>query len=324
MGRIVNTPATVGALMNGKFGCLTLWAILCGIVSPCAQSSTVTYIYSNPQGTPLMESDSNGNVSAPVDYRPYGSVAVGDIPRGPGYTGHVNDADTGLVYMQARYYDPSTARFLSIDSKSVDAGSIFSFNRFAYARNNTLSYIDPDGRDALWVNGADGRSHLVIPVHFVGAAATKENIGAIVHAASRLQVLSNAFTVKVVATSTPVEGVLNTLDLSSGKDFKSYPLAGEGVNAVGGNTGHIDSSSANWIRAALHDTLHFAGLTDGYRDTGKPGEARTTVILNGYTQDDIMAERSGNNVSPQELERARSNATTKQCQQGADGKMTCN
>ena len=35
---------------------------------------------------------------------------------GPGYTGHVTDAATGLVYMQQRYYDPMIGqRLLSVD-----------------------------------------------------------------------------------------------------------------------------------------------------------------------------------------------------------------
>lgn len=286
-------------------------------------AGTVTYVYADAQGTPLMEADASGHTVKTIDYRPYGSQVMGAPAQGVGYTGHVEDIDTSLVYMQARYYDASIGRFLSVDAKAVEAGSVFAFNRFAYARNNALSYVDPDGRDALWVNGSDGRSRLIIPVHFVGASATSENVNAIIRTASRLQILTNAVTVQVVATSTPIQGVLNTMDLSDGKDTKNYPLAGEGVNAAGGNKGHIDSSSGQWIRAAVHDVLHFAGLPDGYKDTGKPGGPRTSVILDGYSKDDIMADRSGNDVKPQELDYAQSNATTRQCQQDSDGKMTC-
>ncbi|WP_304770530.1 RHS repeat-associated core domain-containing protein [Undibacterium sp.] len=59
----------------------------------------------------------------------------------------MNDADTGLTYMQQRYYDPVAARFLSEDPLLTDANTGASFNRYAYALNNPYKYIDPDGRD---------------------------------------------------------------------------------------------------------------------------------------------------------------------------------
>lgn len=70
-----------------------------------AQTDTVTYVYTDPQGTPLVKADAAGNVIARYDYTPYGSsvASLGNPPDGPGYTGHVNDPETGLVYMQQRY-----------------------------------------------------------------------------------------------------------------------------------------------------------------------------------------------------------------------------
>jgi RHS repeat-associated protein len=71
-----------------------------------------------------------------------------------GFTGHVNDADTGLVYMQQRYYDPVAGRFLSIDAVTTDANTGGSFNRYAYANNNPYKYIDPDGRNPWLLRGS--------------------------------------------------------------------------------------------------------------------------------------------------------------------------
>jgi len=118
--------------------------LLCGIAH--AQSGTVTYVYTDPQGTPLAEADAHGNITATYDYAPYGSQALGAPPNGPGYTGHVNDPDTGLVYMQARYYDPAVGRFLSIDPVTPTAGNAFNFSRYAYANNNPVMHTDPDGK----------------------------------------------------------------------------------------------------------------------------------------------------------------------------------
>ena len=111
-----------------------------------AHAGTVTYVYTDPQGTPLAEADASGNITATYDYTPYGSQALGTAPNGPGYTGHVNDPDTGLVYMQARYYDPSVGRFISTDPVGPSVGNAFNFNRFAYANNNPIVNDDPTGR----------------------------------------------------------------------------------------------------------------------------------------------------------------------------------
>jgi RHS repeat-associated protein len=60
----------------------------------------------------------------------------------------VNDVDTGLTYMQQRYYDPVAGRFLSNDPVVTDVGSGGGFNRYYYANNNPFAYIDSDGRES--------------------------------------------------------------------------------------------------------------------------------------------------------------------------------
>ena len=111
-----------------------------------ATAGTVTYIYTDPQGTPLAETDASGTVTATFDYRPYGAPALGGQPNGPGYTGHVNDADTSLVYMQARYYDGGIGRFVSRDPMPPKPGELFNFNGFDYGNNNPIENTDPTGR----------------------------------------------------------------------------------------------------------------------------------------------------------------------------------
>jgi RHS repeat-associated protein len=117
-------------------------------------TGTVTYVYTDPQGTPLAEADANGNITATFDYTPYGSTAIGTPPNGPGYTGHVNDPETNLVYMQARYYDSATGHFLSIDPVIPKPGDAFSFNRYDYVNNNPVNHIDANGREAACVSMA--------------------------------------------------------------------------------------------------------------------------------------------------------------------------
>ena len=65
-----------------------------------------------------------------------------------GYTGHLKDSGSDLVYMKARFYDPVIGRFYSNDPVGFTASNPMMFNRYAYANNNPFNYIDPDGRNA--------------------------------------------------------------------------------------------------------------------------------------------------------------------------------
>jgi RHS repeat-associated protein len=128
-----------------------------GFVAPLVRAAeTVTYYYTNQQGTPLATADASGSILSTADYRPYGSQVLGSPANGPGYTGHVEDQDSGLVYMQARYYDPLVGRFLSSDPKTLDAGSLERFGRFSYASDNPVSNIDPDGKQSWCTPGTCG------------------------------------------------------------------------------------------------------------------------------------------------------------------------
>jgi RHS repeat-associated protein len=109
-------------------------------------NSSVTYIYTDGLGSPVARTDANGTVISRTRYEPYGYVASGVQPT-IGFTGHVNDVDTGLTYMQQRYYDPVAGRFLSIDPVVADANNGTNFNRYVYVDNNPYRYTDPEGRE---------------------------------------------------------------------------------------------------------------------------------------------------------------------------------
>jgi RHS repeat-associated protein len=134
----------LGTKMNaGRFLPILPLLLWCG--GGQAQSEKVTYYYTDPQGTILAASDSNGNVTSEFDYKPYGSLAIGQATDGPNYTSHFNDPETGLLYMQARYYDPEIGRFLNVDPTGPSPGNSSYFNRFSYVGNNPTSRIDPYG-----------------------------------------------------------------------------------------------------------------------------------------------------------------------------------
>ncbi len=60
------------------------------------------------------------------------------------YRGYVYDRETGLYYLQSRYYNPAICRFISADSL-IAPGTAVGVNQFVYCCNNPVSYSDPTG-----------------------------------------------------------------------------------------------------------------------------------------------------------------------------------
>ncbi|TCV97425.1 RHS repeat-associated protein [Luteibacter rhizovicinus] len=132
---------------------IVLLVFICPFVS--AQDVGTTYYLTDSQNNVLATMDAAGNLTSTSDYRPFGASTGGQQQSsGPGYTGHVSDADSGLIYMQARYYDPAIGRFLGTDPNGITPGRIFDFARYTYANNSPLVFVDPDGRQNMYALGA--------------------------------------------------------------------------------------------------------------------------------------------------------------------------
>jgi RHS repeat-associated protein len=115
-------------------------------------AETVTYYYTDVQGTPLVTTGANGIPVTTNDYHPYGEGTLGTSQGGPGYVGHIEDADAQLIYMQARYFDPVIGRFLGVDPDRPMSGNPMEFSRYSYAANNPINNVDLFG-EACGGNG---------------------------------------------------------------------------------------------------------------------------------------------------------------------------
>ncbi|WP_335872617.1 DNRLRE domain-containing protein [Bacillus sp. 2205SS5-2] len=69
------------------------------------------------------------------------------------FTGAVHDASTGLHYMNARYYNSDTGRFLSQDTYSGSPNDPWTQHLYTYTSNNPVNYTDPTGHYAVNVEG---------------------------------------------------------------------------------------------------------------------------------------------------------------------------
>ena len=67
------------------------------------------------------------------------------------YRGYYYDTESGFYFLQTRYYDPYTGRFLSMDDvEYIDPETIGGVNLYAYCNNNPVMGVDPNGHE--WYN----------------------------------------------------------------------------------------------------------------------------------------------------------------------------
>ena len=98
-------------------------------------------------GSTSMVTDASGVMVSEVRYSAFGEVRYqsGTMTTDYLYTGQRQEAELGLYYYIARWYDPAIGRFIQADSIVPNPASALGFDRYAYAYNNPLNYTDPSG-----------------------------------------------------------------------------------------------------------------------------------------------------------------------------------
>ena len=120
----------------------------------------------NGQGDVIGLMMENGSIRARYEYDAWGNMKVlngsgNDLPaESTGLIGNMNpfryrgyyyDVETGFYYLQSRYYDPQTGRFINADSQlNIDKG-IIGINQFTYCLNNPVNMVDRDGKVPEWI-----------------------------------------------------------------------------------------------------------------------------------------------------------------------------
>jgi len=161
-------------------------------------SEEVFYYHPDHLGSTAYLTDQGGHLSEHLEYFPFGETWVqeGGSKKTPYmYTSKEYDSETGLYYYGARYYDPRTSVWQSADpilekylpnlsdriaaerngqkydpEKSLKGmGGVYNtvnMNLNAYAGNNPVLYVDPNGSDIYvsWVASNDFGGHMKIAV----------------------------------------------------------------------------------------------------------------------------------------------------------------
>ena len=123
-------------------------------------SNTKSFYLCNQYGDVLALLNESGDKIAEYTYGPYGQIlsVTGSHAYTLGainpfrYRGYYYDDETGLYYLNSRYYDPEVGRFINADGQ-ISTGDISGTNLFAYCGNNPVNMSDSDGNMPKWLSG---------------------------------------------------------------------------------------------------------------------------------------------------------------------------
>jgi RHS repeat-associated protein len=190
----------------------------CRGIASCAPGDSgvaTDYYFADRQGNVLAVTDHFGAIEQHFFYTPFGVELEGDPSGNPfRYTGRRYDAETGLYYYRARYYDADLGRFLQVDP----VGYADQWNLYAYVGNNPLNATDPTG---MYVCADSGGAEVSCSQEITQAAED-------IHAASESEDSSEAARESLAAISSLLgaEGEENGV-----------------VLVAGGNTGGSDATA---------------------------------------------------------------------------------
>ena len=231
-------------------------------------NGTLYFVQKNFLGDIVALVDQNGNVVAKYVYDAWGNGKVcnasGTENTSSSFIGNINpfryrgyyyDVETGLYYLQTRYYEPRAGRFLNADSVDYIAPDIIGgLNLYAYCNNNPVMYSDPEGTAAWW-------EWLI-----AGLATTALIVGAVVATVSTGGIAAAVLTGAAVGASLSVATQATTGDIDLGQ-FAVDTVVGAISGAFSFGVSNIASSIGKGIGTYISNSA-IGGLKIGKVFTG--------------------------------------------------------
>ena len=222
-----------------------------GLIGFKRNGVTYTYVY-NGLGDVMEILDKDGNAVVSYLYDAWGAPIsiTGPMASTLGaqnpirYRGYYYDTETGLYYLQSRYYDPVVGRFLNADSVMGVNGDMATYNLFAYCGNNPVNRSDPTGH-SWWDDLKEGWNDFWGDVGdwFGNTFGTQtKTTTTVVEASTTMPVIVGSVSSGVKTTATVTEGeskpVTFTSNTTYSKDGKKSSSVGVNI-AIGDYKGNI-------------------------------------------------------------------------------------
>ena len=267
----------------------------------CGGEATIRHYHEDHRGDVAGWSDQTGTFRYQVRYSAFGQI-LGRFnefgaSRAPDqesrfeFTGHESDYESGLVYANARYYDPETAQFLSVDAAEESASP------YAYTGWDPINFVDPSGNsgglcEALLILGA-----ILIVARAVTAGIREQSFSAFAKtllagsAGTGQGVVIGAFA-QVLSTYVPFVSV-------------GLAVAGVGASAYGVSQAR-GTEAAVFAGVGLALSIAGAAAAGARFGGGEPGSQSGDAARNGGRQG-VQVAGGDATTDAQALEQARAN-----------------
>jgi len=190
----------------------------------------------------------------------WGNVRIGSTSGNPtgrycANIGHKQDDESGLVYMRARYYEPTSGRFVSEDRSCVG------INWYRYASNNPVNRIDQSGNadgdtSSIWWAGIFGAA--VAIAYLAYTVLYSPNLECKIIALSGLTFITAWFGIETFSDYTSKRFVeklkLGGIFITVGMGFVGNPLLA-GLYAIGESSVAGKMSEAIWMYVTVLTTF---------------------------------------------------------------------
>lgn len=233
-------------------------------------ASPKTYYYVlNLQGDVVKLVTESGAVAASYEYDAWGNILSSSGSKAEinplRYRGYYYDTETGFYYLQSRYYDPVTHRFINADApeySEIAADSLDDTNLFAYCSNNPVMRVDETGELCSWLKKTIAAVAIVAAVAVVAAVTVATAGSCTAVAAIAVGAAKGAAIGMVVggATGAAQGAVSHRLKTGSWKGAGQAALEGMGDGALtGAITGAIQGGMSGYSGYLKNGACFVAG-----------------------------------------------------------------
>ena len=114
------------------------------------------YGYDGHRSTRFL-TDSTGTITDTYTYDAFGNLSsqTGATPNDYLYSGEQYDSNLGFYYLRARYLNPESGRFWTMDSYEGSSDDPLTLHKYTYANNNAVNKLDPSGKITSTVEAAE-------------------------------------------------------------------------------------------------------------------------------------------------------------------------
>jgi len=178
------------------------------------------------------------------------------------YRGYRYETETGLYYLQSRYYNPDWGRFINADADGGKIGELLSHNVFAYCMNNPVNLQDENGNFPSFNDIIQGAKNIVntIEKHVVASIVTTVTVVAAVIGIN--YIIAHPHT--AVAASTAI----TTIQKTANKVSKVSSKPSGDVDFYATQTGEVLSATKKGLDAALSEMQQVGGKFVGQDSKG--------------------------------------------------------